>query len=132
MKYLLDTHALLWLIYTPERLSKVVYDILENENKEIYTSTINFWEISIKSSINKLDLKGYSPIDLLKICKDYSFLSLNVNIEDAASIFKLESYYHRDPFDRMLIWQAMQNNLTIITNDAQIEKYRAIGLKTIW
>lgn len=132
MKYLLDTHALIWYLYEPEKLSKDVYQLLQANADEMYVSAINFWEISIKSSNNKIDLKGRNPKELYQTCVNNGFLSIEVSISETISFYQLTADFHRDPFDRMLIWQALQNNLTIITNNTQIEKYKAIGLKTIW
>lgn len=62
----------------------------------------------------------------------YEFRELNLEMEDAATFFRLDSQIHRDPFDRMLIWQALQHGLTFITDDEIIKRYQEIGLKVLW
>lgn len=72
------------------------------------------------------------PTDLLFKCKEDGYLLIPLEHEDAASFCNLSAVYHKDPFDRMLIWQAIQNNYTLITNDDNIKSYKSEGLKTLW
>lgn len=133
MKYLLDTHVILWLAYEDSKLSKSAREILLNYESEIYLSAVSFWEISLKFQSGKLDLKGHNP-EKLKSGFDqfYDFRELNLDVEDAVTFFKLDSPIHRDPFDRMLIWQALKNGLTFLTDDENIKRYQEIGVKVLW
>lgn len=133
MKYLLDTHVILWLAYEDSKLSKSAREILLNQESEVYLSAVSFWEISLKFQSGKLDLKGHNP-EMLKSGFDqfYEFRELNLEMEDAGTFFRLDSQIHRDPFDRMLIWQALQHGLTFITDDEIIKPYQEIGLKVLW
>ncbi len=133
MKYLLDTHVLLWLAFHDERLSKKVKNILLDDVNEIFISVVSNWEISIKYSIGKLSLNNKTPSDFFQSVDTYfgpSYLQLNTL--DTISFYKLQSFHHKDPFDRLMIWQAIQNNLTFITDDELIQKYTDCGLKVLW
>lgn len=133
MKYLLDTHVLLWLAYEDAKLSDSVKDILLDPKNEIYLSSVSFWEISLKFQSGKLDLKGHNP-EMLKAGFDqnFDFRELNLEMDDTITIYKLDSHIHKDPFDRMLIWQALRKSLTFLTADENIQRYREIGLKVLW
>ncbi|MBK9566503.1 MAG: type II toxin-antitoxin system VapC family toxin [Saprospiraceae bacterium] len=133
MRYLLDTHTLLWIAYDQHKLSKEVVAILQNTNNEFLISAVSVWEINIKFSIGKLTLKEQTPKDLFDGFTTFfrcSYLDLNLN--DTLNFYKLKTFHHRDPFDRMMVWQAIQNNLTFITDDEQIHKYTDCGLKVVW
>lgn len=132
MTYLLDTHAMIWAVTEPEKLSEKVRRVLEDPTNEIVISTISFWEISIKYALDKLDLDVFTPQDFPKACREMRFSITEFSAEDAASYHQLASTYHKDPFDRMLIWQAIQNRYTLISNDDQIKKYVVEGLKVMW
>lgn len=133
MKYLLDTHVILWLAYEDSKLSKSAREILLHPESEIYLSAVSFWEISLKFQSGKLDLKGHNP-EMLKAGFDqnFDFRELNLEMEDAGTFFKLDSQIHKDPFDRMLIWQALRHGLTFLTDDENIKRYQEIGLKVLW
>lgn len=129
--YLLDTHVLLWFIYRKDLIKNDIIEIILKEN--ILISSVTFWEISIKFNKGTLDLLGKTPTDIRNICfNDLHFSSLDLDSVTAASQFQLSANHHRDPFDRMLIWQALQKDLTLITNDVNINRYQDIGLKLLW
>ncbi len=133
MKYLLDTHVILWLAYEDHKLSKAAKKILLDSKNEIFLSAVSLWEIGLKFQSGKLDLKGHNP-ELLKAGFDqyFDFEELDLNMEDALTIYQLDASIHKDPFDRMLIWQALSHGLTFITADENIQRYREIGLKVLW
>lgn len=70
MKYLIDTHILIWLALSPEKISEKLLQIIENPLNEIYISTINLWEIAIKLSVKKLDMQNLEIDDLIEICHE--------------------------------------------------------------
>lgn len=70
MKYLIDTHILIWLAVSPEKVPKNILDIIENPLNDIFISTVSLWEIAIKLSIKKLDLQGLTIDDLVQICDE--------------------------------------------------------------
>lgn len=132
MSYLLDSHILIWSITDPEKLSAKVHGILEDTNNRVLVSSISLWEISLKYSLGKLDLQGIMPQQLTELIKQTGFELIGLLPDEAATYHQLEATRHRDPFDRMLIWQAIQNNLTILSKDSDIASYKSIGLKVIW
>ena len=132
MRYLLDTHTLIWLITAPEKLSLKARNIFADSNSRIHVSAISFWEVSLKFAIGKLELIGGDAQDLFNECSKLGFKTISLNSEICASFSHLKSVYHRDPFDRMLIWQAISENYTLITKDSTINLYKTEGLKTIW
>ena len=133
MRYLLDTHVILWLAYEPHKLSPTVKEILLHEETEIYLSAISFWEISLKFQSGKLDLRGHNPESLKTgFEQHFEFQELDLRLAEALTFYKLESMVHKDPFDRMLIWQALHHDLTVITDDENIKRYREFGLHVVW
>lgn len=133
MKYLLDTHVVLWIAFDDTQISQKARDILLTDDSEIFLSTISIWEIYIKYRLGKLDLKNHTPETLVDGFKrDFACRFLDLEFNDAVSFFNLNADYHRDPFDRMLVWQALQHRLSIISNDEKFHAYTDTGLKLIW
>jgi PIN domain nuclease of toxin-antitoxin system len=130
VKYLLDTHILLWSFFEAKRLSENVKTILLDEENDIYYSPINLWEISIKYSLNKLDLKGLTPEEFYEELDNSYYLCKNIDNNDIVSNYHLP-FLHKDPFDRFLIWEALQNDFIFITVDGSIEEYKKLGLKIV-
>ncbi|MBI9038178.1 MAG: type II toxin-antitoxin system VapC family toxin [Bacteroidales bacterium] len=117
MDILLDTHILLWHLSDNPKLKKEKSKIIENPENRIFFSLISLWEIAIKTSIGKLEIT--QPIDSL-IPEEIIVLGLKIeHIQQVKELF----FNHRYPFDRMLIAQAMEENLTIMTDDAYFNKY---------
>ena len=129
MKFLLDTHYLIWSIADSSKISKRIKDIIVEPDHRIFVSTISFWEISLKCSIGKLDITGFLPEDIPNLCTRMGFEIETLSAHDSSSYHHLTINYHKDPFDRMLIWQAISNNYTLISDDADIKKYVSSGLK---
>ena len=129
MKYLLDTHYLLWSIADSRKISKPLIDVISDPGNEIFVSTISFWEISLKTSLGRLQITGFSPGNLPELCLQIGFKVIDLSATDSSTYHLLKAVYHKDPFDRMLIWQAIQNGYTFISMDEKIKKYRSEGLK---
>ncbi len=132
MRYLLDTHVLIWMLFNDEKLSKSVKEILQNPKNKIYVSAISFWEISIKFSISKLKINDLMPEDIFQECKNLGFEIIDLEAQLSCTYHNLTNKYHKDPFDRMLIWLAIAEKYSLITKDKNIKKYNKEGLKTIW
>ena len=128
MKFLVDTHILLWSFIEPEKLSDNVRAILLHEDNEIYYSPINLWEISIKYALGKLRINKSSPEELFEEIDNSYFLCKHIANSDIITTYKLP-LLHNDPFDRFLIWESLRNDLVFISVDRTIEKYREIGLR---
>ncbi len=131
-EFLLDTHILIWAATETKKNSPKVNAILEDIENTIYVNLISFWEISLKYAKGSLNLGKHRPEDFPYYCIEMGFRLINLNENLSSSIYQLTADYHRDPFDRMLIWQAIQNNFTLITDDKYIKMYQSEGLKTLW
>jgi PIN domain nuclease of toxin-antitoxin system len=127
MGYILDTNALIFYLYNPEQLSKAALNIVSNENNRLYVSIVSLWEIAIKSSIGKLGIKN-SLEEIAGICLKNKIELLAINPSHLDQIANLPQI-HSDPFDRLIISQALVENLEIVTRDSIIPKY---DVKTVW
>ncbi|EKS08185.1 type II toxin-antitoxin system VapC family toxin [Leptospira santarosai] len=132
MSYLLDTHVLLWVIGDSKQLSKKVAQIIEDQEVQIFVSSISLWEISLKFKLGKLHLSGFKPEGIPNYLKKLNINTIELNVEDASSYHNLKENFRRDPFDRMLIWQCISKKYTLISKDAEMKKHKIAGLKIIW
>jgi PIN domain nuclease of toxin-antitoxin system len=132
MNYLLDTHVLIWLVTDQTKISELVIKELDNTKNNIFVSSVSFWEVSLKFASGKLELNNFLPEDLPNFIKSVGFEFISLSPTEASSYNKLTFSYHKDPFDRMLIWQAIQQDLVLVTKDNRITQYSSAGLKTIW
>lgn len=122
MRYLLDTHTLLWARSAPGRLSGEALAVLQSAENILHVSMASLWECAIKASIGKLAV----PDDFYRIVSgDYEILGIEVaHVEACASL----PLHHRDPFDRLLVAQARLGGLILITRDRNIARY---GVATV-
>ena len=123
--YLLDTHAIIWYVTGSNELSSLVRNLMET--KQCFFSFVSLWEIAIKQAKGTLDFK-ITISQLKTVLENEEFIYLHPTKYDAEGIKNLPDI-HRDPFDRLLIAQAIENNLTIITRDLKIPLYE---VKAIW
>jgi PIN domain nuclease of toxin-antitoxin system len=129
----MDTHTFLWFLMESDRLSDTALEIIQDTNTAIYISMVSIWELSLKYSIGKLELKGTDPDAMLAAALDVGILELSLTLNDCASYHLLPTKEnHRDPFDRMLIWQAISHKLPILSKDISFQQYRQDGLALIW
>ncbi|MFA6401387.1 MAG: type II toxin-antitoxin system VapC family toxin [Salinivirgaceae bacterium] len=127
MRYLLDTHAFLWFIAGSNDLSQNAKSIIINPDNEKYVSIASFWEISIKLKVDKIELD--IPFKELKNqAKINGFKILPIVFDDTQRLLTLD-LHHRDPFDRIIISQAIKHKMSIITKDPEFKKYTS---KIIW
>jgi PIN domain nuclease of toxin-antitoxin system len=122
VKILLDTHIFLWFISGDNRLSTDVRDIIRDLDNEIYLSVVSVWESIIKYQLGKLPLPEPPETYLPKQRELHQIASLTLDESSISQLAKLPPL-HRDPFDRMLICQALQYGLTIATVDAAVRAY---------
>jgi PIN domain nuclease of toxin-antitoxin system len=122
MRILLDTHIFLWLISGDIQLSTGVQDAIRDPSNEVYLSSISIWEAIVKYQLGKLPLPEHPAIYLPKQRDLHQISSLALDENSVVQLAKLP-LLHRDLFDRMLICQAIQNNLTIATVDHAIRAY---------
>jgi PIN domain nuclease of toxin-antitoxin system len=132
MKYLLDTHTFLWTISGSEKIPESTRAIICDADNEIHVSSVSFWEISIKTRLKKLDLGAVGAEDLIGLSEEMGFQRISLTPEEAVTYGRLEEASHFDPFDRMLIWQALSRKMTVISKDAAFSKFVPHGLKLLW
>ncbi len=132
MNYLLDTHVLLWAIFESGKLSPRIKALLLNPENTIYVSIISFWEISLKYSLGKLELDDIMPDDIPGFSREAGFKTLALSEGDVASFYNLPRIAHKDPFDRLIIWQTINNNLTLVSKDGKLADYEEFGLSATW
>lgn len=124
MKLLLDTHVLLWWLDDPNQLSPKALEAIRDEDNPVFISAAVVWEIVIKKALDKLD----APDNLNDVAAENRFEPLAITIEHALALEKL-AMHHRDPFDRIQIAQAMVEDMTLVTRDAEIAKYAVSQLR---
>ncbi|MEI6810325.1 MAG: type II toxin-antitoxin system VapC family toxin [bacterium] len=128
MRILLDTHALLWMNDTSDRLSATAASAILDVRNDLLLSVASWWEIAIKISLGKLDLKPEWPTALKREMNHNGITWLPVRPEHCERIPQLP-FHHRDPFDRILIAQAQHEDLVLITSDQCFVSY---GVTVIW
>jgi PIN domain nuclease of toxin-antitoxin system len=121
MKLLLDTHTFLWFLGGDSMLSEKAKMLIENAEYKKYISIASFWEIAIKHSLGKLEL-DISFDELKRETIKNGFQILPITFEDTARLNTLP-YHHRDPFDRIILSQAIENNLTLVSCDSSFYLY---------
>jgi PIN domain nuclease of toxin-antitoxin system len=127
MNLLIDTHTLIWFITDNDKLPSKTKKIIENLDNNCFVSIATFWEIGIKNSIGRLDLNSNLET-IFKIIEDTGFDILPITTEQILRNTKLE-FHHQDPFDRIIIAQAITEKLTVITKDKQFDDY---NIPIIW
>jgi PIN domain nuclease of toxin-antitoxin system len=128
MKLLVDTCAFLWMAVESPRLSKTAVAALLDRNNELYLSAASAWEIAIKYAAGRLPLPKKPEIFVPTTRRASGIASLTVDEESALHAGRLPAL-HADPFDRMLVAQAIVHGMTILTPDPQIEQY---AVRVVW
>ncbi len=128
MNCLLDTHTLLWIMSDDKRLSENAKIQFLEKGNTIYLSMASIWEISIKVSLNKLEIKTSLETFVEKHIIENDILLLNI---EPAHVYPLEKlpFHHRDPFDRLIVSQAIYEKMPIISSDKNFDLY---SVKRIW
>jgi PIN domain nuclease of toxin-antitoxin system len=121
MRLLLDTHALLWTAQEPGRLSRKAHRLFQDVSNELFFSVVSIWEIGVKSALNRPDFR-FDPRVLRAELLLRGFEELSVTGDHVLAVEQLP-LLHRDPFDRLLLCQAMVGGLTLATNDAILSSY---------
>ena len=131
MKLLLDTHAFLWAAFSPRKLSARARSALIDHDNVVAVSSLSFWEISLKFSLGKITLEGCAPDELPRVAQEMQFAIVQAYANDMASFQALPRTAHKDPFDRMIIWQAIRQGHALVSKDGHFAAYRPHGL-TVW
>lgn len=128
MRVLLDTHAFLWWISESPRLSELVRDTIDDEGNEVIFSAVSGWEISLKAGVGKLIL----PDTPAKFVTDqlllHDFEILPMRLDHALRVYELPTH-HQDPFDRLLVSQAISEEVPILSADPEVRRY---PVEVIW
>lgn len=132
MKYLLDTHMLLWVLFSPDKLSAKLKNVFFDTKSEKFVSAISVWEISLKYKIGKIKLEKKLPSEIPDAVVSMGFNFLNLDPYTASTFYKLPRLKNKDPFDRMLAWQSISKGFCFITKDSDFADYKQYGLETIW
>ena len=127
MKYLLDTHVLIWFLNGDKSLSSKARKAIESDNAINFISVASLWEIAIKLSLDRLSIKV--PFEKLsnKLDKN-NFQVLPITFNDTVELSTL-AFHHRDPFDRLIISQSIVNDFTLISKDKEFSAY---NIKLLW
>ncbi|MCL2800345.1 MAG: type II toxin-antitoxin system VapC family toxin [Treponema sp.] len=128
----MDTHVLLWTIGKTKELSKTVIQEIKNPKNNVLVSAVSLWEIALKHSIGKLEV-SFNIEKIPEYCEKMNFELIPLDPIDALNSLKLtKKNNHKDPFDRMLIYQCLKNDYTLASRDTRLESYKKDGLKLIW
>jgi PIN domain nuclease of toxin-antitoxin system len=119
VRFLLDTHILIWWLADDRKLAKNARAIIANPDNDVLVSAVSLWEISIKAALGRLEVE---LDDLEHNVADSGFRSLPINSRHALTAGRLPAI-HRDPFDRMLIAQASVEELRVVSHDRVFERY---------
>jgi PIN domain nuclease of toxin-antitoxin system len=128
VRLLLDTHAFLWWVADSERLPKKARTAIGNARNECYVSVASAWEIGIKVSLGKLRIEGALDRFLPEQIGANGFRPLPIDLKHTARVALLP-FHHRDAFDRLLVAQALEEDLAVVTADPVFARY---GLKRVW
>lgn len=128
MRLLLDTCTFLWVISSSPRLSTRAGELFRDPDNEVFLSAVSAWEISVKYSLGALPLPG-APVEIVPKERELHGIAPLALTEEAALYLQKLPKLHRDPFDRMLVCQAITSGAAILTPDELISQY---GVLTIW
>jgi len=128
MKFLLDTSVFLWALAAPEKLNRRARDLLSNEREGLFLSAASSWEISVKFGLGKLELPEAPAKYIPKWMSNWGIHALDISHLHALAVGELPPH-HQDPFDRMLIVQAVTEGMVLLTADRMFARY---SVKTIW
>ena len=128
MRYLIDTHVLLWAAFRKEMLSDTARLLIESGANEILVSAASAWEISTKYRLGKLPSASVLAEDFVAKVTGAGYLLMPISVQHALRAGMLPGI-HRDPFDRMLAAQAIQEDMSLISNDSQLDQF---GVRREW
>ncbi len=127
MNFLLDTHTLIWFILGDNKLSENSRKLIIENTRRNFVSIASFWEMAIKINLNRLELNSTFE-EFIEKSQENNFEILPISVLHTSIISQLP-LHHRDPFDRMILAQAISKDLTIITKDENFHKY---DVKLVW
>lgn len=128
MKVLLDTHAFLWFSLNDSKLSNPAKTVLTDPSNEILISPANYWELAIKIGLGKYQLTATLDQFVEKAVRTYGLIILHIQPRHADELKNLP-HHHRDPFDRLLVAQAIVENIPLVSGDILLDSY---SVTRIW
>ena len=130
MNYLVDTQNLLWIFNEPRKVRPLVREIFLAEKGNVFYNPLSLWEISIKHGKGKLDLGNQrTPEEFVAELNISFFVCKPIKTDIFISSYRLPRFpNHSDPFDRLLIWDAISSGFTLISDDSCFEQYKQFGL----
>jgi len=128
VRLLLDSHVVIWAVDDPPRRSPQAVAELQNAANELLVSAATIWEIAIKVGLGKLALSMQCPDWMSKVVSDLGLSVLPITVEYAGTQAALP-FHHRDPFDRLLVAQAIVEQITFVSHDPIFDQY---GVKRLW
>ncbi len=128
MRLLLDTHALLWWLAGDRQLSFTARRAISDQQYEVFVSAASAWEVTTKHRLGKLPMAGPLAVDFAREVRRQGFTPLPISLEHAQVAGAL-SNDHRDPFDRMLVAQAREEKLALVSNETVFDRF---GVKRVW
>jgi PIN domain nuclease of toxin-antitoxin system len=133
LRGLIDTHVLLFALANSKRLSAPAANFLRDRQNEAFVSVVSFWELSLKVSLGKLSLSGVTSDQIPGYALSIGLTFLPLAADTASTFHQLPKMgKHRDPFDRMLVWQAIREDLVLVSRDRAMIEYEAGGLSLVW
>ena len=128
MNLLIDTHTFLWFIAGSEKLSNQAKNLIEDETNQVYLSVASLWELANKVSLGKLSFSEPFEDFIPEQLNNNSIELLGIDTRHASKVASLP-FHHRDPFDRLLVAQALSNEIPMISADEMLDLY---GINRIW
>lgn len=132
MKYLLDTHTFIWTLSDPKKIPVNARSAIESSESEVFISSVSFWEIAIKVRSKRLAHVGKPNSSIVEAAESMGFRPISLTPVEATTHGDLTEDTHFDPFDRMLIWQAITRKMVLVSGDAEFQRFIPDGLKLLW
>ena len=121
MNLLLDTHVALWAITDSPKLTRVARDLIQDTSTTVWVSSASIWEIAIKHALGKGDMPVSSQ-EAVQYFKESGYRFLSISVEHTVAVEGLAAH-HQDPFDRILVAQALIEPMRLMTHDALVARY---------
>lgn len=132
MNFLLDSHCFIWTVCDTKKIPDPVIAVLKDPAHRVFVSAVSLWEIALKHAMGKLTLNRLTPDQLRMAALEMGFELIALEPEDASSFNSLPRVQHKDPFDRMLAWQAIRGNYLLVSCDQELRAYASNGLQLFW
>ncbi len=132
MNLLLDTHTLIWAALDTGKISDAARAAIVDRKNNVNVSVVSFFEISRKYAQGRIELKGVLPDDFPRITTEMGFIILELSPETVSSFYKLPNPDTKDPFFRLIAWDAIKSGMILVSCDKDFESYTKFGLRTFW